>query len=455
MLMNLVISTIGKKSLHNYWYKKGNYKSVVLPYEKVKGFKSHQKGGKFELIKRYLKRYKKLEFENYLFLDDDILIYPEQIEKIFATQAKYNLGIYHPSIEGFVKDVMRPQKDNVFREVNWIELQAIGINKNILPTVLDSFDMNKSGYGLPQIWEQLINIKFQTKIHFTILDNVTVIHTRDFGAGDNTIYNLTGGIQGADKESVGNFDKFIEYGKERKVPLLSVVTIYNKAHEHYLKEMINSIPKWCELILVETIIKEKASDLYDIQKDHNITLAKLDFKENYEFDIDFSALRNKAKELATGKWILSLDADERLLVHQHEAFKHACEKYEKDNDVYAFSNTSISWVKDLTRQYKEKIPMATNGIQIRLFKNDKNIKWFSKIHETVERSVSQLGKKIIPTGIIIHHEGYMESEKDMEKKLLRNIKGLISQDITLKDKHYFNLLLRDVNNLNKIRENNG
>jgi glycosyltransferase involved in cell wall biosynthesis len=223
--------------------------------------------------------------------------------------------------------------------------------------------------------------------------------------------------------------------------MLSIVTIYREEDEHLLWDMINSIPKYANLVLVKTVPGEKDYEFSEVVKDGEATMATLEYSGNF----DFSKARNKAQTLADRDWIFHLDSDDRLIPSQFEQMRLVLEQ--TPEDVFALIVNVMNYALLLTDPPKHE---WRNDLQLKLIRN-KNIQWEGILHETVELEIYRQDKKIVLSPILVHHVGY-ENKEVLENKLLRNVKGMMSDELTLQHKRFANLLIRDLTILHKLKE---
>lgn len=113
---------------------------------------------------------------------------------------------------------------------------------------------------------------------------------------------------------------------------------------------------------------------------------------HYDFNNDFSQIRNFALSKVTKDWIISLDADERLSTN-----------YDLITSLTTSRQFDGFWFP--RRNYIDEETYLKYGIfypdyQLRLFRNKKNIKYKGKIHEKVNIEVKRT-KKI--NEVIIDH----------------------------------------------------
>ncbi len=130
--------------------------------------------------------------------------------------------------------------------------------------------------------------------------------------------------------------------------------------------------------------------------------------KNYKWNDDFAEARNYSIENIGSEWILYLDADEELVVHDKNAFEKALETHA----IYSIRIVNLT----------DDSPVLSACP--RLFPNKKNIKFIGKVHETVDsQTVGNLETKSLPGVEIIHH-GYKSKIKEEKKKDERNLRIL-------------------------------
>jgi glycosyltransferase involved in cell wall biosynthesis len=116
---------------------------------------------------------------------------------------------------------------------------------------------------------------------------------------------------------------------------------------------------------------------------------------------DFAAARNASLELATGDWILWLDADDYLLSADLQKVANA-KSLSADQALYF---TLVNEGADRSR-----------FLQVKMFPNRSEIRFERPVHETVVPALTRLGIPICSTDAEVHHTGYAEEEVTERKK---------------------------------------
>ena len=205
---------------------------------------------------------------------------------------------------------------------------------------------------------------------------------------------------------------------------LSIITIYQEGNE-YLDGYLQVLPGECEVILCKTIpwqFESKFTRLgSEIINNSNIIHCEYRYRCSNVNDylsntFNFSEIQNAVKSLATRKYIMKLDSDERVLIEKKES-----ELFEQDNiggmKVFVHSN-----------QNSEDGKISFAGGVTRIFLNHSDINFEGRAHEDVMQSILKLGLPVFDTTILIKHLGYSVSQTEILRKHLRNI-GLMSSDV--------------------------
>ncbi|WP_297637448.1 glycosyltransferase [uncultured Clostridium sp.] len=196
--------------------------------------------------------------------------------------------------------------------------------------------------------------------------------------------------------------------------------IISKNEEKMIENAILSGKKIAdEIIVLDTGSKDRTKEI--------ATLGGAKVYET-EFFYDFSDLRNKCIEKATGDFILFLDCDERI------------ENPEKIRTVLKNIDSEVA-VSLRVCSYLDSIKRSEENI-IRLFKRDERIRYRGRIQETVKDTIREnFGEEgILYTDIKISHFGSDEKVVNVKEKLSRNLKvfSMISEE-EKDSKYHFDL----------------
>lgn len=194
-------------------------------------------------------------------------------------------------------------------------------------------------------------------------------------------------------------------GKVRGAPRLSVCIIA-KDEEANLRRAIESVRG----VAFEVIVLDTGST------DRTVEIAReLGARvELTRWEGDFSRARNQAIALATGDWILSLDADEAAT----EAF---CSRWAK----VAARTPADGLLLPLTNvgEVGERAAFRL----LRLFRGGRGYAYRGKIHEEVGSSIVRAGKAIAAADLPLVHYGYTREEDARKQRRARN-RALLGAD---------------------------
>ena len=191
-----------------------------------------------------------------------------------------------------------------------------------------------------------------------------------------------------------------------------------KNEEEYLEQSLNSIKNLVdEIIILDTGSKDKTRE---IAKKFTSHIFKKPWNDS------FSEARNESIKHATKDWILVLDADEVL-------DEEDCGKIKKlvQDDTYdAYTFQQINYTHDTTQFTYTPIKKSSKETKdfpgfiscniIRLFRNNKNIKFANPVHESVDASIPK--DKVKKTDIKIHHYQFERGEENQKEKQLKYLR---------------------------------
>ncbi len=179
--------------------------------------------------------------------------------------------------------------------------------------------------------------------------------------------------------------------KNDKRPLLSLCIIV-KNEEKNIGECLKSAKGLAdEIIVTDTGSNDNT---VEIAKSYG---AKI---EHFEWTKDFSAARNYCISKAAARWIIWLDADDRLPENTVEELRKILKK-EPPNKVFYLE------VRD---------NRGTKFLQVRVFPNREEIKFNGRIHEQILPSIRKLGLSEVKLPLEIIHTGYDDNHVLKEKQ---------------------------------------
>ena len=163
-------------------------------------------------------------------------------------------------------------------------------------------------------------------------------------------------------------------------------------------------------------------------EDSTVTIATpyVDILDHFSWVDDFSAARNFSLSLASQPWILVLDADEVIAPQDFSTLRQLIESDTYDGFYLTqrfygnnMQSDDASWIPSDSR---DPLSKSYRGYQenpiLRLFRNQSQIKYEGRVHETLDLSIDPA--KRFDAGVPIHH--YHENlENNTEKHVLRNL----------------------------------
>ena len=185
-----------------------------------------------------------------------------------------------------------------------------------------------------------------------------------------------------------------QINKQSKIeaPLISVCMIVKNEEKNLGKclELANGFAD--EIIVVDTGSVDKTTS---IAKKHGVRLFQ------FQWIDDYSAARNVSLKHARGKWIIWLDADDRIYPDQHPLIRKLAQ--EKPDRAFYFKLVNDGFEK-------------SQCLQLRMFPNFKEIRFEKPVHEQVATSINRLGLPIVNSKVILYHTGYSSLEVVKTKK---------------------------------------
>lgn len=181
-----------------------------------------------------------------------------------------------------------------------------------------------------------------------------------------------------------------------------------KNEEKYLEGCLNSVKDVVnEIIIVDTGSTDRT---LEIAESFEANIIKIEWPES------FAKARNVSIANAFGKWILYLDADERLTEESKPELLRLTQSDE--NIVYSLA------IRNYYRIFKEHDTFNA----YRLFKNDPGLYFINAVHEQIINSALKLGFQAKKSICEISHIGYDVENQVIQDKAKRNLHLLLSEN---------------------------
>ncbi len=176
-----------------------------------------------------------------------------------------------------------------------------------------------------------------------------------------------------------------------------------KDEAHCIKECLASVAPYCvEMIVVDTGSTDDTPALAESMGAKVLHFPWID---------DFSAARNFGLAAAKGDWILTIDADERLV--NGDVFLEEI----RDPKIEGLNVRMTSVREDGTN---------INWLLLRAFRNRPENRFENRIHEqavhTVMKSIKVHGTRLLNANTVVRHVGYLEEVADQKSKDERNLR---------------------------------
>jgi len=191
--------------------------------------------------------------------------------------------------------------------------------------------------------------------------------------------------------------------KNRAPNTLSVCMIV-KDEENHLGDCLKSVQSFADQIVV--VDTGSTDGTVKIADSYGATVVQSDWRN------DFSYSRNISLDHATSRWILWLDADDRVPPAEVEKFKKL--KTAPPDRAFYMKIRNV-----------RPGGFGEQWFQLRMFPNHPKVRFERKVHEQIGFAVKRLGLTIFKVDVRIDHVGYEHPEMH-RKKALRNREILLT-----------------------------
>jgi glycosyltransferase involved in cell wall biosynthesis len=195
---------------------------------------------------------------------------------------------------------------------------------------------------------------------------------------------------------------------------LSLCMIVKNEEQHLARCLLSAKPAVDEMIIVDTGSTDRTKDIARVYG------AKV---FDFPWANDFSVARNRSLSEASGDWILVLDADEVISPLDYVALERIVKKRPVKPAAYAMVTRNYTnevaaegWTANDRRYGREEAGTGWfPSTKVRLFVNDKRIRFQNPVHEFVETSLQEAGIDIKTLDIPVHHYGRFDKDKLLAK----------------------------------------
>jgi tetratricopeptide (TPR) repeat protein len=199
-----------------------------------------------------------------------------------------------------------------------------------------------------------------------------------------------------------------------EAPLLSLCMIVRNEQSHLARCLHSVAPVVDEMVIVDTGSTDRSMDVARV---FGATVAAVPWTE------DFSAARNAGLALASGKWILIMDADEAISVQDYDTLRQLLVQAPTGSAAFTFATrnyvhemNALGWQPNDAHY---SVEAAGNGWfpseKVRLFPNLPCIRFSYPVHEVVEPALEAAGIAVQSCPVPIHHYGKIDRNRAAEK----------------------------------------
>jgi len=219
-------------------------------------------------------------------------------------------------------------------------------------------------------------------------------------------------------------------------PLLCLAMIVKDGGQLFAELLTEARPWVDEIIIGDTGSKD---DSRTVGEDHGALVLPLPWND------DFSLARNTVLDSCQARWILFLDADEKICpedwkilrswVTEHTHQKNPPAVRLNIRDYQTGASSDHRWQLGRTTDVHQlpgghPAPGYFPYQQIRLFPNGRNIHFRGCLHERVSSSLMDAGLTVVDHPVRIHHLGLLQNNPGRDELLLK-----LARIVTTRDPH--------------------
>lgn len=194
--------------------------------------------------------------------------------------------------------------------------------------------------------------------------------------------------------------------------ILATLSMIVKNEEKHLAGCIESIIEVVdEVVIIDTGSTDRTKE---IAQKYGAKLFDFEWKD------DFALARNESLKHSNGRWIIYLDADERIVYPDQKTLRRMLEEAPPNiGGFYCIIESEHFQMDGSTEVHRGGYP--------RIFRNlgFPKIRFSGRVHEQIAPSIFENNLQIVFSNVKILHLGYNQSREVMEAKIRRNYRLLI------------------------------
>lgn len=194
--------------------------------------------------------------------------------------------------------------------------------------------------------------------------------------------------------------------------ILATLSMIVKNEEKHLAGCIESVRDVVdEVVIIDTGSIDRTKE---IAQNYGAKIFEFEWKD------DFALARNESLKFSNGRWIIYLDADERIVYPDQKILRRMLEEAPPNLGGFFCTIESEHFQMDGSTE-------VHRGGYPRIFRNlgYPKIRFMGRVHEQIAPSIFENNLQIASSDVKIFHLGYNQSREVMEAKIRRNYRLLI------------------------------